>query len=61
MKRRLLPVILLLLWLPIAPAAACIWDYDTLRDEQRGLPTVAAILAGKWERHSDFFSARPLF
>ena len=36
-------------------AAACMWDYDTLRDEQRGLPTVAAILAGKWEKHSDFF------
>jgi tetratricopeptide (TPR) repeat protein len=32
-----------------------LWDYDTLRDEQRGLPAVASILAGKWERHSGFF------
>ena len=39
----------------VAPAVACMWDYDTLRDEQRGLPTVAAVLAGKWEKHSDFF------
>ena len=41
----------------LAPPAAraCIWDYDTLRDEQRGLPEVSSILAGRWERHSDFF------
>lgn len=37
------------------PARACLWDEDTLIDEQRGLPEVAAILAGKWERHSLFF------
>lgn len=34
---------------------ACLWDYDTLRDEKRGLPGVAEVLAGQWERHSDFF------
>jgi tetratricopeptide (TPR) repeat protein len=38
-----------------SPAAACLWDTDTLLDEQRGMPSVAAILAGKWERHSVFF------
>src|SRR5438045_1025257 len=37
------------------PAAACLWDYDTILDEKRGLPGVAEILAGKWERHSRFF------
>ena len=38
-----------------APASACLWDRDTLLDEQRGMPTVASILAGKWERHSSSF------
>ena len=38
-----------------APALACIWDDDTLLDERRGLPGVAEVLAGKWERHSPFF------
>jgi tetratricopeptide (TPR) repeat protein len=38
-----------------SPARACLWDTDTLLDEQRGMPTVASILAGKWERHSPFF------
>ena len=38
-----------------APAVACMWDYDTLRDERRGLPGVAEVLAGQWERHSPFF------
>jgi tetratricopeptide (TPR) repeat protein len=37
------------------PAAVCLWDYDTIRDERRGLPGVAEVLAGKWERHSPFF------
>ena len=36
-------------------AAACLWDYDTLRDEKRGLPGVAEVLAGQWEQHSRFF------
>ena len=52
--RRLPPIVVVLLTLA-APAAACLWDYDTLRDEQRGLPTVAAVLAGRWERHSPYF------
>ena len=39
-----------------SPAMACLWDTDTLLDEQRGMPTIFSILAGKWERHSVFFS-----
>ena len=38
-----------------SPAAACLWDTDTLLEERRGMPEIAAILAGKWERHSTFF------
>jgi tetratricopeptide (TPR) repeat protein len=38
-----------------APALACLWDNDTLRDERRGLPGIAEILAGRFERHSEFF------
>ena len=37
------------------PAVGCLWDYDTLRDEKRGLPGMAEVLAGQWERHSRFF------
>lgn len=36
-------------------ASACLWDSDTLRDERRGLPGIAEVLAGRWERHSAFF------
>jgi Tfp pilus assembly protein PilF len=36
-------------------ACACLWDFDTIRDEQRGLPAVAEILSGRYERHSRFF------
>ena len=48
-----LAIVMLLTLAP--PASACLWDNDTLMDEQRGLPSVAAVLAGKWERHSAFF------
>ena len=37
------------------PAAACLWDYDTIRDERRGLPGIGEVLAGRFERHSKFF------
>lgn len=36
-------------------AVACLWDYDTIRDERRGLPGIAEVLAGRWEKHSAFF------
>ena len=37
------------------PASACMWDYDTLRDEQKGLPGVLEILSGRYEQRSLFF------
>jgi tetratricopeptide (TPR) repeat protein len=37
------------------PALACLWDYDTIRDEKRGMPGMAEVLAGQWEKHSAFF------
>lgn len=56
--RRLLlacAILLACVMLDPRPALACIWDDDTLRDERRGLPGIAEILAGKWEKHSRFF------
>jgi tetratricopeptide (TPR) repeat protein len=32
-----------------------LWDNDTLRDERRGLPGIAEILSGRFERHSQLF------
>lgn len=46
---------ILLLGLASTSAVACLWDYDTLKDERRGLPGIAEVLAGKWEKHSRFF------
>jgi tetratricopeptide (TPR) repeat protein len=54
MSRRLFVVVLALLCFA-HPAQACLWDYDTLRDEKRGMPGIAEVLAGQWERHSRFF------
>ena len=34
---------------------ACFWDYDTIRDERRGMPGIAEVLAGRFEKHSQFF------
>lgn len=36
-------------------ALACAWDYDTLRDEHRGLPGVHELLVGRYERRSVAF------
>ena len=47
-----IPLVVLLL---ASPAIACLWDYDTLRDEKRGMPGIAEVLAGQWEQHSQFF------
>jgi len=55
MRGTTLPTALALVAVLAAPAAACIWDDDTLLDERRGLPGVAEVIAGKWERHSPFF------
>lgn len=54
-RRAIIPFVALLAALfPAAAALACLWDYDTIRDERRGLPGVAEVLAGRWERHSPF-------
>ena len=58
LPRFILLALVVSLLLPPHAAWACLWDYDTLRDEQRGLPTMSAILAGKWERHSGYFYAQ---
>ena len=50
--------VLVVLALLATPVAACLWDYDTLRDERRGLPGIAEVLAGRWEKHSPFFYQR---
>ncbi|MEM8873128.1 MAG: hypothetical protein AAGD32_02610 [Planctomycetota bacterium] len=42
-----------LLFIPLV--LACIWDNDTLKEEQRGLPEVAALIEGRFEKHSDFY------
>src|SRR5688572_21154115 len=51
-------VVIAVLLAVAAPALACLWDDDTLRDERRGLPGIAAVLAGRFEKHSDFFYAK---
>lgn len=38
-----------------APVLACLWDEDTLRDERSGMPGIAEVLAGRFEKHSEFF------
>ncbi len=50
-----LRLILLLTLFFASHASACMWDYDTLRDEQRGLPGVLEIINGHYEQRSDFF------
>lgn len=38
-----------------AVAEACMWDRDTLAEEQRGLPEITAIIVGRYERHTPEF------
>ena len=38
-----------------APAAACLWDYDTLAMERQRFPDALELIAGKFLRHSDGF------
>ena len=37
------------------PALACLWDYDTLRAEAKGLPGVAEIITGRFERNPPLY------
>lgn len=47
----LLPIIVLF---PVV-ALACIWDYDTLRQERAGFPDTLELITGKFLRHSPEF------
>lgn len=51
---RLIPLVLIIASLA-CPAVACLWDRDTVRDEERGLPGMKELVAGKWERHSRLY------
>ncbi|MEM9417869.1 MAG: tetratricopeptide repeat protein [Planctomycetota bacterium] len=37
------------------PASACLWDYDTLKQEAARFPGTIELLAGKFNRHSSVF------
>lgn len=37
------------------PAAACLWDHDTLRAEAKGLPGLAEIITGRFERNPPLY------
>lgn len=39
-------------------ARACLWDRDTLADEERGLPEMSSIILGRYERHTPEFLER---
>lgn len=39
----------------VVPVVACLWDYDTLRAEARGLPGVAEIITGRFERNPPLY------
>jgi tetratricopeptide (TPR) repeat protein len=48
-------VIVVMLLTAASTSLACMWDEDTLKDERRGMPGIAEVLAGQWEKHSEFF------
>ncbi|HWE35360.1 MAG TPA: hypothetical protein VG406_02225 [Isosphaeraceae bacterium] len=43
-----------LLLLPL-PAVACLWDYDTLASEAKGLPDVVRVITGRFERNPPLY------
>jgi tetratricopeptide (TPR) repeat protein len=47
-------VLLVLLGMP-AVAAACLWDYDTLKQERSRFPSALELITGKFLRHSKEF------
>lgn len=53
LMRRLLAFLLTVVL--TAPAAACEWDYDTLRMEREQFPGTLELIVGKFLRHSDTF------
>jgi hypothetical protein len=53
LARRVLPVVVVFL-VPSA-ALACLWDYDTLRQERSRFPDTLELITGKFLRHSPEF------
>jgi len=50
------PLLLALLLSSLAaPAAACLWDYDTLQMERERFPGALELIVGKFLRHTDEF------
>lgn len=39
----------------VVPTFACLWDYDSLRAEANGLPGVAEIITGRFERNPPLY------
>ena len=48
------PIAVALLALPTA-AFACLWDYDTLKQERARFPDALEVITGKFLRHSPEF------
>lgn len=56
MFKRISPVVALLVSVAVPTAAvACLWDYDTLRQERSRFPSTLELLTGKFLRHSPEF------
>lgn len=53
---RLLACLLLLLAAPaVAAPLACLWDYDTLKQEESRFPSTLELLTGRFPRHSEAY------
>ncbi|HYO58890.1 tetratricopeptide repeat protein [Archangium sp.] len=57
-RRAILVPLLALVLLPQAPALACLWDSDTLKEESLGLQDVADVVRGRILKHSRTFYER---
>lgn len=56
MRRRLRRSLAFVVMLSVAvPAAACLWDYDTLQMERERFPGALELIVGKFLRHTDEF------
>lgn len=57
MKRTYQPVLVLVTvtLTIVAPVVACLWDYDTLRAEAKGMPSVAETITGRFERNPPLY------
>ncbi len=55
-RRRFMVVLVFVLAVPVT-AWACLWDYDTLRQERARFPAALELITGKFLRHSEEFYA----